>query len=100
MSDGYRLRPAAVTDLDKLATYIADSSPIAAERFLDSALRTFDFLSRFPNSGAMVRSKLFGSQRFRVWPVRGFPNHLIYYYVDHGLVFVARVVHGATDHLL
>jgi toxin ParE1/3/4 len=33
----------------------------------------------------------------RVWPIHGFPNHLILYRIIEGGIRVVRVVHGAQD---
>lgn len=33
----------------------------------------------------------------RVWPIRGFKNHLIFYQVRKGRLEIVRVLHAAQD---
>jgi toxin ParE1/3/4 len=90
-------RPQAVTDLVEVATYIARDSPVAAERFLTRAEATIQRLSEMPGLG---RPTHFLEDEFvgmRSWPIRGFPNYLVFYQETEGGIEIIRVLHGARD---
>ncbi len=65
-------------DLIKLAIYLGEQRPALANRFLQAAERAFQRLAKNPSLAA--RAELRNPRYFdvRVWPIRGFPNHLIF----------------------
>lgn len=81
-------------DIVELAAAIGEQSIPAADRFLDA---TTELLSSSPGIGGLYGST---NERFvglRVFPVRGFRNHLIFYRErEHGIEII-RVLHGASD---
>jgi toxin ParE1/3/4 len=80
-------------DLDRIAAYIAESSPDRAEAFVrelrvacsDLALapRAFALVPRFARTG--IRRRVYG-------------NYLIFYRVDAAAIRIVRVFHGAQDY--
>jgi len=88
---------AAWRDLDELAAYIQKDSPQAAIRFLEQAEESFQVLARSPELGGLCAFSHPKTSGLRVWSVKGFPNHLIFYRpIEHGIE-VVRVLHGARD---
>ncbi|MCA9123863.1 MAG: type II toxin-antitoxin system RelE/ParE family toxin [Planctomycetaceae bacterium] len=91
------IRPQARLDVVELATYIGQDNVAAANRFLDACAATFDFLSKSPQIGAIYRTKNWRLNALRVFRVRGFPNHLTFYFERATGIEIVRVVHGARD---
>lgn len=91
------IRAKAKQDLIELADYIALDNIDAAERFIDAAQSAFQFLSETPGAGATreyFSPKLFG---LRMWPIRGFEKHLIFYRMISNSLEIIRVIHSAQD---
>jgi len=91
------VRAQADRDLDELAEFIGRDSPSAAYGLLDAAVETFEHLVETPEMGSPRDFARKGMEGIRVWPVRGYPNHLIFYRVSADAVEVIRVAHGARD---
>lgn len=90
-------REQAKCDLIDLAAYIAQDSIDAAERFIDAAETAFKFLAETPGAGAPREYLTPALAGLRMWPIRGFEKHLIFYrQTSHGLEIV-RVLHCARD---
>lgn len=90
-------RAKAKQDLIDLAEYIARDNVDAAERFVDAAEAAFLLLSKTPGAGAT--SEFFTSELagVRVWPIRGFEKHLIFYRQLADGLEIVRVIHSARD---
>ena len=92
------LLPRASEDLDDSAEYYAAEGGLEIGlRFHSECQRTFEWLLENPGAGS---PKGFRSPRLmglRMWPVRSFEKHLIFYLsVDDGIK-VVRVLHGARN---
>ncbi len=92
-----RRQPRAVEAIIQLAEYIAVDSASAAERFLISTEETFKQLERMPGMGRLYASANARLARIRVWSVKGFRNHLIFYRPFDGGIEILTVLHGARD---
>ncbi len=97
MSGQITRKPRAPRDLADLATYIGQSNPAAAARFLDSAEETLALLAESPYIGSPWESDHRRCRDLRCWPVRGFPNHLVFYRPVRGGIDLIRVLHAARD---
>jgi toxin ParE1/3/4 len=91
-------RPAAKRDLVDHFVYLEEHASLrVANRFLSAAGETMETLAQFPLSGPTQKTKhteLAGMRRGRV---KGFPNHLIFYFPLFDGIDVVRVVHAARD---
>jgi toxin ParE1/3/4 len=90
-------RIAAKRDVARIASFIAEDSLDAAERFLEAAEASFIALARMPHMGA---SRRFRNPKFaavRMWPIKDFENYLIFYRPVEPGIEVLRVVHGARN---
>ncbi|HEY2587691.1 MAG TPA: type II toxin-antitoxin system RelE/ParE family toxin [Tepidisphaeraceae bacterium] len=97
MTFGLRVRPAADTDVDEIAAYIARDSVEQALRFYDAVNATYKMILEAPH-----RWPLYGLTHSRLKEIRkravaGFPNHLVFYRIDADMVEIVRVLHGARD---
>jgi plasmid stabilization system protein ParE len=62
-----------------------------------AALETLDLLAQSPELGqVMPRSKKkYGD--VRIWQVKGFPNHLVFYRPSDDRIEVLRILHASRD---
>jgi len=91
-------RPAAKRDLVEHFVFIGETSGVeAAHRFLESANATLEELSRMPEMGALRR---FPNPKFadvRMWRMKDFEKHLIFYRPVKDGILLLRVVHASRD---
>ena len=97
MANELRIQSRARTDIVELAVFIGRDSVSAANRFLDATDETLTALTRQPFLGAEYPTKNPRLNGIRAMRVRGFPNHLAFYFVRADEVEVVRVLHGARD---
>ena len=84
--------PSARLDLKELASYIAESHPEAAARFVKTIFRSVEHLSEFPQSGRMVPE--FDRRDIREVVCR--PCRIVYRVkCDQDAVEIVRVWHAA-----
>jgi toxin ParE1/3/4 len=94
----YLARPAVDEDLMRSANWIALDNPEAAERFLDAAFKSFEFLADNPEAGPRVRLKHSRLREVRFWVFPPPFNHwLIFYQNEAGQLVVLRVLHSSQD---
>jgi toxin ParE1/3/4 len=89
--------PDARRDIVGIADYLLQHSIDAAVRFLDAVEETCRTLADNPELGGLCHFEGFDLGAVRVWQVRGFPNHLIFYRAEAYGIDVLRVLHGARD---
>lgn len=87
----------AKRDLIEQAWHIAQDSVDAAERFLAACEEAFDTLVRMPEMGVPREFRNPRLEGLRMWPVRGFEKHLVFYQPLADGIRVVRVLHGARD---
>jgi toxin ParE1/3/4 len=92
------VRPAADRDLDDQAEYLAAHESLETGlRFYRAAEETFRLLASQSKMGkpAECRSPLLAGMR--MFPLKGFPKHLVFYRPLERGIEVIRVLHGARD---
>lgn len=88
---------AVLEELILLAGYIADDNEEAAHRFLDACDVTFRFLAENRFTGARKAFSNPDLQEVRMWRVKRFEKHLVFYQpLDDG-IRILHVVHSARD---
>lgn len=97
MSVRLRILPAADTDLDEAALYIARDSEERAIRLYDAADATYRLLLEHPNRGPLHEFDHPRLRDIRRCSLVGFRNHLVFYRVEGDVVEVLRILHGARD---
>jgi toxin ParE1/3/4 len=97
MSASPIIRPQVYWDLDEIAAYIQKDNPQAALRFLDSADATFASLAQMPGIGSRYLVRHPRLKDLRCFPVKDFPNHLIFYQPADDDTEIIRVLHGARN---
>lgn len=97
MSRGIVKTPAAYHDLVEQAHFIALDSLESAERFLDAVESTFELLAKMSELGTICHFRSKEVAGLRIWPIRGFGNHIVFYRVFENEIEVVRVIHGSRD---
>ena len=83
--------PAAENDLDEIWWYIAQDSPVNADKFIDEIETTCRQLARFTGMGKNRDELHPGLQSFPVG------KYLIFYMPINGGIEIIRVLHGMMD---
>lgn len=87
----------AAKDAEEIANHIASDSLDAALRFLENTEATLKLLAEFPSIGASFQSDISELHGLRSCRVKGFPNHLVFYFEHSNAIEVVRILHGARD---
>ncbi len=88
----YQISPAALKDLKAIATYIAEDSFSAAERWNARLIEEIQFLAKSPGLGRARKDISF--QNILFWPVG---SYLILYRVASNGIEVVAVTQGSRD---
>ena len=91
----YRLTPEAAEDLESIIGYISLDNPRAAINVLEAITKAFQTLSSTPQMGAKRAHLASRFPEIRVWPIRKYPNYLVFYKPDTKGIQVIRILHGA-----
>lgn len=89
----------AELDIEEITLYLALAldNPAAEAMFREALDATYELLSTMPDMGSV---KDFHDPRFsllRMFPVKKFENHLIFYQSMKEELLIVRVLHGARD---
>jgi toxin ParE1/3/4 len=90
-------RSAAKQDVVDLGAYLARDSWAVARRFRDSIKETLQFLLAVPEMGSPWEKTAPKYPGLRWWPVKGFPNHVIFYRPISQGIEVLRVLHASRN---
>ena len=88
----------AQEDIHDIVSYLGEQSYDMGDRFFDQINKTLERLSDMPELGTVTRWKDRRSKPIRIWSVKNFPNHLIFYQVETDELVVLRVLHGSTNY--
>ncbi|HEX5242757.1 MAG TPA: type II toxin-antitoxin system RelE/ParE family toxin [Tepidisphaeraceae bacterium] len=92
-----RIMPAADTDVDQAAAYIAEDSLDSALRFYDAVGVTFRELREHPERWPLFELSNPRLEGLRKRAVIGFHRYIVFYRIEGRIVRVVRVLHGARD---
>ncbi len=87
----------AAQDAEDIADYIASDSLETAIRFLENTESTLRDLAISPGMGSSFDSDHAELASLRDRRVKGFPNHVIFYFEHATAIEVVRILHGARD---
>jgi len=88
----------ARADVVDTTYYLAGRSAGIAAKFHDCVRHSTGRLSEMPELGTVTQWEDRRSKNIRIWPVKDFPNHLIFYRIEADELVVLRVLHGSTDY--
>jgi toxin ParE1/3/4 len=93
-----RRRQGVDDDITRIALHLLEQqSEALAIRFVDAVQSTLKDLARAPRIGSLKRYESPGLSDVRSWWVRGFRNHLVFYFAADDGIDVLAVAHGAQD---
>jgi toxin ParE1/3/4 len=91
-------KPRASRDLTEYFAFIAYDKVAPADRFLQVAKETFEYLAELPTVGRIWESRLPKLEGIRVYPMPSpYRNYLIFYRFDDMTLEVIAVIHGARN---
>ncbi|MGB7159960.1 MAG: type II toxin-antitoxin system RelE/ParE family toxin [Tepidisphaeraceae bacterium] len=97
MSTRIRRRQGVDDDVARIALHLLDQSEALAIRFIDAVQVTLKDLARAPRIGSLKQYESPRLAGVRSWWVRGFRNHLVFYFATDDGIDVLAVAHGAQD---
>ncbi len=98
MSRRIVVRPQASRDLDEQADYLAAHHNLqTALRFYRAAEETFQLIATQPEMGKLTEYSNPVLANTRMFPMKQFEKHLVFYRPLVGGIEVLRVIHGARD---
>ncbi len=89
--------PLARVDIKSFYHYIAKDSHQSADRLLEKIEETHNLISEFPCISSVYETATPELKGMRWIPVKGFPNHLIFYIPEETKITVVRIFHKAQD---
>ncbi|MCP5068921.1 MAG: type II toxin-antitoxin system RelE/ParE family toxin [bacterium] len=96
----YALLEEARNDLQQISDYLTleKANPVAAERVLFAALKTFELIAERPHAYPYHQAVLSQAHGLRKRTVKGYKKYLVFYRMaDEDRVDIVRVLHGARD---
>ncbi len=84
--------PAALRDIEEVWDHIAEDSPAAATRVVDTILSSVAHLTEFPRMGHLRDGLAY--ETLRIWPVY---SYLIIYRPAQESIEIIRIVSGVRD---
>jgi plasmid stabilization system protein ParE len=92
-----RISTPARFDLIAMTEYLVSRDIRVAVKFRRAVKVSLDRLRKSPDLGELWPTADDRLQGLRVWPIRGFQNHLIFHRFINGEVVVLRVFHASQD---
>ena len=97
----FSLTEDAEKDIFDIVAYIAQDSPKAAREFFDELTATCNRLAEMPEMAQRVPKYIRETAPIlsdcRRWPIKRFPNYLIFYKPEKDHILILRVVNGKRD---
>ena len=95
---GLQVRPAATRDVEQSSLfYLLEGGEPLSLRFEEAVCDTYRWLLENPCAGSPRPSLSPRLSGLRMWQVRGFETHLVFYRATDDGIEVVRVLHGARD---
>ena len=97
----YQLVTSAEADDDvfNIACYLAEQREGLGFRFYDCVDETYQQIADNPMLKGLGHFRQAETNNIRIYPVKNFPNHLIFYRIETDKIEILRVLHGARDYM-
>ena len=89
--------PLARLGMNEIADYLAQQNPQLGLRFLHAIADTCADLAAMPEMAGRVEAEDPRLDDLRVWSLREFPNHLIFYRIKDSHLEIVFIVFGGRD---
>jgi toxin ParE1/3/4 len=97
MSKTVNKRDKAKLAIIEIADHLGEANILVGARFIDAVQQTLAFLVSMPEIAGVWESSHPRLQGIRVWPVDGFPNHLLFYRPISCGIDLIFVCHATRD---
>lgn len=98
MNQRIRLHPLAEADIENQSQYMCTHAGLStAIRFHDAVSAALDMLGRSPVLGSPYPSANPALSGMRIWQVKGFKKHFVFYRETEDGIDVVRILHGHRD---
>jgi toxin ParE1/3/4 len=97
MKDRVIWRPRAQQDLIDYASYLAETNPETADRFLEAAEAASQQLLTFPALGSPRQYRHPRLVDVRAWRIKGFEKLWLFYHPTATGIEILRVLHSSRD---
>jgi toxin ParE1/3/4 len=97
MKNTFSVSTQAAQDVKEQARRIEADNPDAALRFVGAFERACDLLANHPEMAPVHDYGWHKLSSLRMWPIRGFEKHLIFYRLADQGIEVARVLYASRD---
>jgi plasmid stabilization system protein ParE len=94
-TNGYRISRAATADLESISDYLAERSPVVADRVIDALNDTFRLIAHDREIGTSL-TNLRPGLRMSIG-AKPADKYIVFYYVVSDGVMISRVLHSARD---
>jgi len=84
-----------LSDYRAIILHISEQNPLAADRFCDAVEAASELLASHPELGPKAGFAKAADVRF--WPLRRYPNFLLFYRVTSGSVILLRLLDGRRN---
>lgn len=91
------IRPQAELDIDEIITYLLETNPQSATKFVMELRQAFALLSGNPRIGAKRQYRLPALEGIRLFPLKKYSSYLIFYLNADDSLEIVRVLHGRRD---
>ena len=86
----------AKQDIFESASHIARLSSTQAFAFLGAVELSIETIRAAPRIG--IKKNIWGVKNLRMWPVKTFNRHLIFYRADKDTITIVRLIHSARNY--
>jgi plasmid stabilization system protein ParE len=84
-----------LADYREIVLRLSEANVIAADRFCDAVEAALELLASHPELGP--KAGFLKAADVRFWPLRRYPNFLVFYRVDGGSVIMLRLLDGRRN---
>ena len=90
----------AVRDIEESFVYIAENDLDRAVYFLVAVEETIEMIAKNPFIGSVRQFQNAKLKNLRMWRVKGYENHLIFYAVEENEIKIVRFLNAKRDYYL
>ncbi len=92
-------RPQAERDIEEAFVFVAETDFDSGLNFLHAVEQSFEMIAENPFVGSERKFAAPELGNVRMWRVKSYEKHLIFYFVRDDVIEVLRVIHSARDYI-
>jgi plasmid stabilization system protein ParE len=91
-------RPQAERDIEEAFVFIAEADFDSGLDFLFAVEQSLEFIAANPLVGSRRSFAVPGLENVRMWRVKSYEKHLLFYLVHEHAIELVRLIHSARDY--